>query len=108
MVAVLRGEGDGGKRSLLCSLCSVEWNFRRVLCPHCGEEDREKLPIFSAEGFDYMRIEACDSCHNYIKAVDLSRNGLAVPVVDELATVSLNLWAEEHGYTKVQLNLLGM
>jgi FdhE protein len=44
----------------------------------------------------------------YIKAVDLSRNGLAVPVVDELATVSLNLWAEEHGYTKVQLNLLGV
>jgi formate dehydrogenase maturation protein FdhE len=28
--------------------------------------------------------------------------------VDEIATVSLNLWAEEHGYTKLQLNLLGM
>jgi FdhE protein len=40
--------------------------------------------------------------------VDLSRNGMAVPVVDEIATVSLNLWAEEHGYAKDEVNLLGM
>jgi FdhE protein len=107
-VGVLRGEGDGAKRSLICSLCATEWDFRRLLCPGCGEESPEKLPVYTAEEFSYVRIEACDSCHNYIKTVDLSRNGLAVPVVDELATVSLNLWAEEHGYTKVQLNLLGM
>jgi FdhE protein len=107
-VGVLRGEGDGAKRSLICSLCLTEWDFRRLLCPGCGEEGPDRLPVYTAEEFSYVRIEACDTCHMYIKAVDLSRNGLAVPVVDELATVSLNLWAEEHGYTKVQLNLLGM
>ncbi|HEV3316626.1 MAG TPA: formate dehydrogenase accessory protein FdhE, partial [Candidatus Angelobacter sp.] len=32
-VGVLRPEGDGAKRSLICSLCSTEWNFRRVVCP---------------------------------------------------------------------------
>ena len=47
-VAVRRGEGDGGKRSLVCSLCSTEWAFRRILCPNCGEEDKEKLPVFVA------------------------------------------------------------
>jgi formate dehydrogenase maturation protein FdhE len=31
---------------------------------------------------------------------DLSKNGNAVPVTDELATVSLNLWAQEHNYKK--------
>ena len=36
--AVLRPEGDGGKRFLLCSLCLTEWEFRRILCPICGEE----------------------------------------------------------------------
>jgi formate dehydrogenase maturation protein FdhE len=40
--------------------------------------------------------------------VDLTKNGHAVPVVDELATIPLNLWAQEHGYTKVQPNLLGI
>jgi FdhE protein len=107
-VGVLRGEGDGAKRSLICSLCSTEWSFRRILCPNCGEESQRSLPVYAAEEFPHVRVEACDSCHTYIKSVDLTRNGLAVPVVDELATVSLNLWAEEHGYTKVQLNLLGM
>jgi FdhE protein len=108
VAAVLRGEGDGGKRSLLCSLCATEWEFRRLLCPNCGEEREPHLPVYTAQEFPHVRVEACDSCHTYIKAVDLTKNGLAIPVVDELATVSLNLWAEEHGYTKLHLNLLGM
>jgi len=107
-VGVLRGEGDGAKRSLICSLCSTEWDFRRLLCPGCGEERPDMLPVYTATEVPYVRIEACDTCRLYIKAVDLTRNGLAVPVVDELATISLNLWAEEHGYTKLQLNMLGM
>jgi FdhE protein len=108
VAAVLRGEGDGAKRSLACSLCSTEWEFRRLLCPNCAEENERKLPVYTAEEFPHVRIEACDTCRTYIKSVDLTRNGLAVPEVDELATVSLSLWAEEHGYAKLQLNLLGM
>ena len=108
VVAVLRGEGEGGKRSLLCSLCATEWQYRRVLCPRCGEEDKDRLPIFIAREFDYIRVDACDSCQTYIKSVDLTKNGHAVPVVDEIASVALNLWAEEHGYAKLEPNLLGM
>jgi len=107
-VAVLRGEGDGGKRSLICSLCATEWQYRRVLCPGCGEEDKDKLPIYIAQEFDYIRVDACDSCQTYIKSVDLTKNGHAVPVVDEISSVALNLWAEEHGYSKLEPNLLGM
>jgi FdhE protein len=106
--AILRGEGDGGKRFLLCSLCSTEWDSRRILCPSCGEERERQLPVYTAKEFPHVRIEACDTCRTYIKSVDLTKNGLAVPVVDELATISLALWADERGYTKVQLNLLGM
>jgi len=107
-VAVLRPEGDGAKRFLLCSLCSTEWMFRRVLCPNCGEEDKDKLPVFSAQEFDYVRIDACDTCRAYIKSVDLSKNGRAIPVVDELATVFLNLWAVEKNYHKLRPNLFGV
>jgi FdhE protein len=108
LVGVLRPEGDGGKRSLICSMCSTEWAFRRILCPACGEETVEKLAIYTATQFDHVRIEACDTCHYYIKTVDLTKNGLAVPVVDELATIPLNLWAQEHQYVKLQANLLGI
>jgi FdhE protein len=108
VVAVLRGEGDGGKRSLLCSMCGTEWLYRRVICPSCGEENKDKLPIYIAAELDYVRVDACDTCQTYLKAVDLTKNGHAVPVVDEIATVALNIWAEEHGYSKLEPNILGM
>jgi FdhE protein len=107
-VAVLRPEGDGGKRSLVCSLCCTEWNYRRQLCPSCGEEHKDKLPVFVANEFDYVRVDACDTCKAYIKSVDMTKNGRAVPVVDELATVSLNFWAQEKSYHKLAPNLFGV
>ena len=36
------------------------------------------------------------------------RHGLADPLVDELASIPLNLWAQERGYIKLHPNLLGM
>jgi anaerobic selenocysteine-containing dehydrogenase len=80
----------------------------RILCPACGEESVEKLAIYTAEQFGHVRVEACDTCGCYIKTVDLTKNGRAVPIVDELATIPLNLWVREHGYVKVQANMLGI
>ena len=107
-VGVLRPEGDGGKRMLICALCANEWEYRRLVCPGCGEEDVHKLAVYSAKDFAHVRVEACDTCRAYIKTVDLTKDGHAVPVVDELATIPLNLWAGEHGYTKLQTNFLGI
>lgn len=108
VVGALRPEGDGAKRSLVCSFCSAEWQFRRIVCPACGEGDRERLPVFTATEFEHVRVECCDTCKTFIKSVDLTRQGHAVPIVDELATVPLTLWAEQKGYRKLAPNLLGM
>lgn len=105
---VLRQMGDGGARSMVCSFCLAEWEFRRIVCPGCGEENDRKLPVFSASDFDYIRVECCDACNTYIKSVDLTKNGRAEPLVDELASAPLDLWAREHGYAKLQSNLMGM
>ena len=106
-LAVIRPEGDGGKRSLLCSFCQWEWEFRRIWCPACGEENHEKLPRYSAEDIPAVRVEACDSCKRYLKSIDLTVDGHAVPIVDEVATVPLDLWAVDQGYQKLKLNILG-
>ena len=108
VAGVLRGEGDGGKRWLLCALCSTEWQYRRVLCPGCGEENKDKLPIYTAAEFPAARVDACDTCHTYIKSIDLTKDGHAIAMVDEIATVALNIWADEHDYAKLETNLLGM
>jgi FdhE protein len=106
-VAVLHPEGDGGKRFLVCSFCVTEWEFRRILCPTCGEEDYQKLPRYSADDLPAVRVEACDTCKHYLKSVDMTVDGLAVPLVDEIATAPLDLWAAEHGYMKISSNLMG-
>jgi len=105
-VGALRPLGDGGQRSLICSFCLAEWEFRRIVCPGCGAEDPAKLPVYSAEELPHMRVEACDSCKSYIKTADLTRSALGHPVVDEIAAVALDLWAQMKGYTKLQANLL--
>ena len=38
----------------MCSFCLAEWQFRRILCPGCGEEDHAKLPVFTATELAYM------------------------------------------------------
>jgi len=108
VAGVLRSEGDGAKKSLICMLCAHEWAFRRIYCPACGEEREPQMAYYSAPEIAHVRVDVCDTCHTYLKSIDLTKTGLAVPVVDELATMPLDLWAREHGYEKLQINLLGM
>jgi FdhE protein len=105
-LGILRPLGDGGQRSLMCSFCLAEWEFRRIICPGCGEEDYAKLPVYTSEELKHVRVEGCDSCRSYIKTVDLTKSGLGDPIVDEMAAVPLDLWAQKQGYTKLQTNLL--
>ena len=107
LLGVLRVEGDSGKRFLLCSFCSQEWEFRRIHCPTCGEEAEGKLPVYVAEQLPHIRVEACDTCKFYIRGVDLTKDGHAIPLVDDLAAIPLSLWAHEKGYSRLQPNLLG-
>lgn len=107
MLGVLRPEGDGGKRFLLCSFCLQEWEFRRILCPTCGEEAEDKLPVYTAEDTPHVRVEACDTCRFYLRTIDLTKDGNAVPLVDDLAAIPYSLWAHEQGYWRLQPNLLG-
>lgn len=108
MLAILRPEGEGARRSLVCSFCLLEWEFRRLVCASCGEDKELNLPVYVSEGLPYVRVESCDICHHYLLSVDLSKNGLAVPLVDVVAAAPLDLWAAEKGYTKIATHLLGI
>jgi len=108
-VAVLRDLPDAlGRRSLICSTCATEWRFQRLTCPHCGEIKADKLPLHTAESIAHVRVDACTTCTRYIKTVDLRKDGNAVPLVDELAAVELDIWAREQGLRKLRANVLGL
>jgi FdhE protein len=109
-VAVLRSDSaaDGAGRALVCATCATTWSVRRIMCVACGEEDERRLSYFQAAEFDHIRVDGCETCRQFIKTVDLTRLGLAVPVVDELASAALDLWAGAHSYTKVTPNVIGL
>ena len=110
-VSILHNTGgslEGGGRALLCATCLTVWPFRRVLCAHCGEEDEHRLGYFQSSDRAHLRIDACETCRHYLKSVDLTRLGLAIPLVDEVAGASLDLWARDRGYQKIELNLVGL
>lgn len=106
-LGVLRPEGEGGKRYLLCSLCGTEWEYRRVICPNCEELDKEKLPVYKSHKVPYIHLAACDTCHTYLKCIDLGIDGHAIPEVDDVASLPMSLWMVEHGFQPLQLNLVG-
>jgi FdhE protein len=106
-LAILLPEGEGASRWLLCSFCLHQWLFRRIVCPGCGEEDKEKLPRYFAEQWANVVVEACDTCRKYLKTVDMTIDGHAEPLVDEAAAAALDVWASERNYSKIVPNLIG-
>jgi FdhE protein len=101
-------EQEGSMRNMQCATCLSSWTFRRVVCANCLEEDPRKLGYFSSPDLAHVRVETCETCKYYIKGIDVSVMGLAVPLVDEVAAAPLDIWARDQGYTKIELNLVGI
>jgi hypothetical protein len=113
-----------GPRSLLCARCGSSWKHSRSVCPACGESEEERLWVYAEqfEGpvsgngngdgdrplvFPHLRIAGCSTCSRYLIEVDMARDARAVPEVDELAALPLDLYAADQGLTKVTPNLMG-
>ncbi len=109
VVATLRDLPNAlGSRGLLCGRCGTEQRIRRLTCVRCGETAADRLHIHSAESVPHVRVDECRSCASYLKTVDLRKRGDAVPQVDDLATLELDLWARERGLKRVQANIFGL
>jgi hypothetical protein len=124
------------RRYLECARCAWRWGYPRLTCPGCGETSTGQLPIFAEEGttllevtgqavrgvsgkrdgppsgsgprFPHLSVHACRSCPRYLLNVDLEREARAVPTVDEMAAIPLDLYAREHGLKKIAPNLMGL
>jgi FdhE protein len=96
-------------RRLACSRCSESWVHQRMTCVGCGEQTTAKLPIFAdTERLPHLRADACETCRRYVITVDLRKEPEAVPVVDELTALPLDLHAQEHGFAKITPNLMAI
>ncbi|HEX9363656.1 MAG TPA: formate dehydrogenase accessory protein FdhE [Candidatus Dormibacteraeota bacterium] len=130
--AVAQDDLATGLRYLLCARCGAAWGYPRMTCAFCGEDASSRLSIFGEHGttsgergsvvrglpggvagaqhpavFPHMRVDACESCRRYLLSIDLATERGAVPLVDELAAIPLDLYAREQGYSKITSNLMG-
>ena len=67
----------------------------------------EPIAPAHAPVFPHIRIEACGTCRRYLLGIDVAQDPTAVPVVDELTAVPLDLVARDRGYSKITPNLMG-
>jgi FdhE protein len=102
------GENEGAQRLLGCSLCGGEWPAGRIRCADCGEERPDRLATFGSDRYPAARIETCATCRVYVKSIDLGVDARAIPEVDDLVSVSLDLWAGEEGYARLEPGLAGV
>jgi len=100
----------GSPRYLVCERCASWWAFPRAVCPSCREDDSRRLSSYVADARQWVRIDSCESCHAYTKTFDLRdpRAVGVVPLVDDVATLALDLWAHHRGLHRPALSLAGV
>jgi hypothetical protein len=118
-----------GARMLQCARCANEWSFSATVCPSCGEPAKRtvyaehrgddqgggngggpRVGRQPSDGalFPHVRIESCQGCLRYLIVIDLGLDPRAVPEVDELTALPLDLYAAEQGLSKITPNLMGI
>jgi FdhE protein len=88
---------------LTCGLCGSAWEAARLLCACCGTQEREDLGLLRPAHGDARWVETCEACKGYIKTVDerkLPDGETVLAVVEEAATLYLDLLAEREGYIR--------
>lgn len=107
-VGLLVPEGDGTALRLSCSLCFGEWRHPSRLCPACRESSETELVHYHAPEIDHLEVRACESCRVYLNVVRRTKAPDAVPDVDEITAMPLDVWAVQNGYEKLVRNLVGI
>ncbi|MHB8772870.1 MAG: formate dehydrogenase accessory protein FdhE [Syntrophales bacterium] len=90
---------DEGTRYLFCNQCGFEWQYRRIKCPFCGNEEQQTLAYFTIEEDDRYRVDVCNECKRYIKIVDFRDTRQKADLdVEDIATLHLDMLANDEGY----------
>jgi FdhE protein len=91
-------------RYLRCGRCAGEWPSRALTCPYCGMTDHDQLVSLVPEKPGASRTaEACKRCLGYVKIfTTLQPSPAGKVMLDDLASVDLDVAAMERGYSRPQ------
>jgi FdhE protein len=97
-----------GSRYCACALCATLWNYVRIKCTLCGSTAGIAYHAIDGDA-GTVKAETCDSCRNYVKILHQQQDPELDPIVDDVASLGLDLLLREAGYRRGAFNpfLLG-
>lgn len=96
VMAWLKKFNEGRARWLLCGGCRTQWQWQRLGCPYCGNEDLERMRVLELD--DKIRLDVCDECRAYLKTY-VGEDEEEIYLRD-WTTLHADLLAEEQGLRK--------
>ena len=106
--------GAEKRRVLRCGRCGTAWSWLILLCPYCGNDDHRTLGTLipeavrpgsasppASEPRSKDRVDVCERCHGYVKAV-ATFTSVPTPrlAAEDAATVHLDIGAHDAGYSR--------
>ncbi len=89
---------EAGERHLVCARCDTEYQYQRLGCPFCGNQDASTYGYYPDEEGVY-RLYACGNCKRYLKVLDERQAGAErLLMVERIATIEMDISALQAGY----------
>lgn len=100
--ALAEARGLERARCLRCGRCGADWPILWLRCPFCGEAHHERLATLVTKTYgDTRKIDGCLTCRGYVKTrTTLQPSSGPEVVLEDLATVDLDVAALEQGYRR--------
>lgn len=104
--------GSERRRVLRCGRCGTGWSWIVLLCPYCGNDDHRSLgmlheaaddarPVGEPPAAAGARVDTCERCHGYLKAIAAFASYPAVRLAaEDVATLHLDIAAADAGYRR--------
>ncbi|BDG01094.1 formate dehydrogenase accessory protein FdhE [Anaeromyxobacter oryzae] len=106
VLAQLVPEGAGRARILCCGPCGTTWAWKRIACPHCGNEAQDRLDVLEVDGEEGLRLDTCRSCNGYVKTI--TREPVEPFLLADWTTLHLDALAKERGLERRGSSLYDM
>ena len=96
-------DGSHGTRFCTCSICATHWNVVRIKCLVCSS-DKGIAYHSLAGGAGTIMGETCESCSCYVKMLHNHKDGALDPLVDDVASLALDLTLQREGWKRASVN----
>lgn len=91
-------QDQGRERELICGCCQMRWQYRRIGCPYCDNQEQEALKIIEVAEEADLRIDTCDKCKSYLKIY--TGEGNRQVALADWSSLHLDLIGEKNGYKR--------